>query len=129
MAGPGSVAMREKQQGITAIGFLIIATMVALIGYAALRLTPIYLEQMKIVRVLEDVKAEFDGQNASIAYIRAGIGKRLNVEMVTVLKLQDFTIKKSERGYVIRAQYENRAPYVANIYLLAVFNTSVEIVR
>jgi len=121
--------MREKQQGITAIGFLIIATMVALIGYAALRLTPIYLEQMKIVRVLEDVKAEFDGQNASIAYIRAGIGKRLNVEMVTVLKLQDFTIKKSERGYVIRAQYENRAPYVANIYLLAVFNTSVEILR
>ena len=121
--------MRGRQQGMTAIGFLIIAAMVVLIGFAALRLTPIYLEHMKIVSVLEDVKSELDGTNPSIQLIRSAIGKRLNVEMIKRLKRQDFVIKKSEMGYSVRAQYDNEAPYIYNIYLLVRFNNAVEIRR
>jgi len=121
--------MRRHQQGITAIGFIILATIIAVMGFAALKLTPVYLEHMKIVSVLNDVKEDLDGQNATAGTIRAAIGKRLNVEMVSVLKSRDFEIKKSESGYTVRAQYENGVPYLGNLYLLAKFNNSVEIVR
>lgn len=121
--------MRDRQRGITAIGFLIIAALVVAVGFAALKLAPIYLEHMKIVSVLEDVKEELDGQNASIALIRSAIGKRLNVEMINVLKKEQFTIKKSEMGYSVRAQYADETPYIANVYLLVRFNDAVEIRR
>ena len=121
--------MRNKQQGITAIGFVIIAAVVALIGFAALKLTPIYLEHMKIVSTLNDVKADLDGQNPSIQQIRYAIDKRLVIEMITKMKAKDFEIKKTETGFSVRAQYEDRTPYIANIYLVAVFNNAVEIRR
>ncbi|MGI9331235.1 MAG: DUF4845 domain-containing protein [Gammaproteobacteria bacterium] len=121
--------MRSRQQGMTAIGALIIAVLVGIVGLGALKLTPIYLEQMKILSVLEDVKGELDGQNASVALIRSAIGKRLNIEMISVLKKQDFVIKKSEMGYSVRVQYDNEAPFIGDVYLLARFNDSVEIRR
>ena len=121
--------MRNRQRGITAIGFLVLAIMVAAMGFAALRLTPIYLEHMKIVSVLNDVKADLDGTNPSIQLIKSGIGKRLNIEMVRVVKKQDFKIKKSELGYSVRVQYDTEAPYIANVWLLVRFNDAVEIRR
>ena len=68
--------MRNRQQGMTAIGMLVLAAIVFLIGYAALRLTPIYLEHMKVLQILNDVKIELDGQEASVARVRASIGNR-----------------------------------------------------
>jgi hypothetical protein len=121
--------MRNKQQGMTAIGFVIIAVIVALIGFAGLKLTPVYLEHMKIVSTLNDVKVDLDGTNPSIQEIRSSINKRLVVEMVNQVKAGDFKIKKTEAGYSVRIQYENRTPYVANLYLVAVFNNAVEIRR
>lgn len=121
--------MPRKQQGMTAIGFIILALIVALIGFAGLKLTPIYLEHMKIVSTLNDVQKDLDGQKASIQEIRSGINKRLVIEMVNIVKAKDFKIKKTEAGYDVRIQYENRTQYVANLYLVAVFNNAVEIRR
>ena len=121
--------MRDTQRGMTAIGFLIIAILVASVGFAALKLTPIYLEHMKVASVLEDVKADLDGSNPSIQYIRAAISKRLNIEMVRSIKTQDFKITKSEAGYSVRAQFDSQTPYIANIWLVVKFNKAVEIRR
>jgi hypothetical protein len=121
--------MRDRQRGITAIGFLVIAALVAVVGFGALKLMPIYLEHMKILSVLSDTKAALDGTNPSIQQIRSAIGKRLNIEMVYVLKREDFEIKKSERGYSVRARYDDEASYIANVYLLVRFNDAIEIRR
>jgi hypothetical protein len=121
--------MRDRQRGITAIGFLALAVLVVLVGFAGLQLTPIYLEHTKIMSVLQDVQNEMEGTNPSIQEIRASIGRRLNIEMVRIVKRDDFKIKKSEAGYDVRIQYENEAPYFYNIYLLVRFNDAVEIQR
>lgn len=121
--------MRKRQQGITAIGFVILAAIVAVIGFAALKLTPVYLEHMKVVSLLGDIEEELDGQNATPREIRTAIAKRINIEMINALKAQDFTIKKTENGYTVRAEYERSVPYLGNLFLLAKFNDAVEIQR
>ena len=50
--------MRQRQQGMTAIGFLVIASLVAMIGYGAIRLVPVYLTQMKITKLMNDLRDE-----------------------------------------------------------------------
>jgi hypothetical protein len=121
--------MRDKQQGITAIGLIALLVVLGLLGFGGLKLFPIYLEQMKIAGILNDVKFELDGQNPSLQVIKSSINKRLNIEMVRDMRATDFKISKSENGYLLQAKYERRAPYVANIYLVVVFDRSVEIAR
>jgi hypothetical protein len=126
---PGSGTMRERQRGITAIGFIIMAAIVGVIGFAGLKLTPIYLNQMKVASVLNDVKLNLDNQDTSVRLIRAAIDKRLNIEMIDEPALQDFEISKVEGGYKVRVNFESRVNYLGNLYLVVVFNDSVEIRR
>ena len=63
--------MRQGQQGMTAIGFLVIASLVAMIGYGAIRLVPIYLTQMKITKLMNDLKDEYDGAGPTPAKLKS----------------------------------------------------------
>jgi hypothetical protein len=47
------------------------------------------------------------------------------------LEVRDFKITKTSigGGYVVQAKYPRKAHYVANIYLLAEFDDTVEILR
>ncbi|HJP39145.1 MAG: DUF4845 domain-containing protein [Gammaproteobacteria bacterium] len=121
--------MRSRQQGMTLISLLITAAFVGVIAFAVLKVIPAYLEQIKIISMLEDVKHDLDGSGASIAQIRRAIEKRLDVEMIHGIKPGDFMIKKNAAGYSVQVMYEIREPYIANLYLLVVVDKRVEIKR
>lgn len=121
--------MHRRQEGVTAIGFLILAAFIGMFAWAFLQVVPFYLEQMKVASVLNDVKTNLDGQKASASQIRTSIGKRLNIEMIDVLHQRDFKITKSENGHKVQAKFEQRAPYIANVSLVVSFDQTVEIMR
>ena len=125
---PG-VSMRYRQRGITAIGFVLIAAIAVIIGFAILRLMPMYMEQMKIAQVLSDVKSELDGQAPNPTSISKSLKKRLDVESVSAVEAQDFAITKTEYGYELGIFYEDRTSYLGNLYLVLEFDNSVEIRR
>jgi hypothetical protein len=56
---------QQRQRGMTGIGFIIIAALVGLVGYGAVRLVPVYMTQMQIRQLLADLKTEYDGNAAS----------------------------------------------------------------
>ncbi len=119
--------MRSRQRGMTFIGFAMLAAMVGVLGFAGIKLSPAYLENMKIKRVLKDVKVEMDGRAPTPQLIRRAIDKRLNIEMVYGLKARDFEIEKGSGGYLVAARYEYPVPFVANISLVVNFDDEVEI--
>jgi hypothetical protein len=119
--------MRSRQTGMTFIGVAIIAAMVGVLGFASLKLTPFYLENFKIKRVLQDVKSRLEGQGASPQLIRSTIDKHINIEMIYDLRGRDFLIEKSEGGYRVAARYERSAPFIANLSLTVSFDDEVEI--
>ena len=121
--------MRREQQGITGIGFIIIAAFMGLFVFAALQLAPIYLEHIKVASILTDVKGELDGSQPTITSIRTAIGKRLDIESVSGINVTGFKLAKTDAGFQVSVSYESRARYIANIYLVVVFDKSVEIVR
>ncbi|MCL4780355.1 MAG: DUF4845 domain-containing protein [Gammaproteobacteria bacterium] len=121
--------MKQRQQGMTAIGFIVIASLVAMIGYGGIRLIPVYLTQMKIVKLMNDLKDEYDGAGPTPARLMTEIGKRLDIDAVDYPKRQDFVISKSDDGFLVEIDYEDQVPYVANLYLTAKFSNSVEISR
>ncbi len=121
--------MKHRQQGMTAIGFIVIATLVAMIGYGAIRLIPVYLTQMKLVKLMKDLQDEYDGAGPTPTRLMTEIGKRLDIDAVDYPKRQDFVISKTDDGFSVVIDYEDEVPYLGNLYLTAKFRNSVEISR
>ena len=121
--------MRQGQRGITFISFIIIAVFISSYAFAVLKVTPFYLEQFKITRVLTDLETSLSGNSPTLTMIRSAIGKRLDIEMVRDMNAMDFKVKKSQNGYTVGAQYERRAQYFGNLSLVVSFDKSVEIKR
>ena len=116
-----------RQRGMTAIGMLILAIIVGLLGFAVLKLVPVYLEHYKVVSVLDGVKKELDGQNPTRTDIRKSIEKRMVVESLNAIDIDDVKVTKEGSGYVVSAQYEQRRPFIANVSFVVSFEKAVEI--
>ena len=119
---------RRSQARITALGLLILATLVGVVGLAVLKLTPIYIKNMRMSTILDDVERELSGQNATPQSIRNELTRRFIVEDIR-LGNDELKITQSRGGFALRVQYEERASYIADIYLVVAFNKQVEISR
>ena len=122
--------MRDRQRGITLISLIIIVAFVASYAFAVLKVTPFYLEQIKVSRILKNTEEKFAGSRPTIAQIRDSIDKSLDIEMIRDLNTREhLKIKKAGSGYAVHAKYERRASYFGNIYLVVAFDETVEIKR
>ena len=119
---------RHSQAGITALGFLILAALVGVVGLAVMKVTPMYIKNMRMNTILADVERELSGQNATPTSIRNELARRFSVEDIN-LSTDAMKITQSKNGYSLRVQYEEKASYVADIYLLVAYDKQVEIRR
>jgi hypothetical protein len=119
---------RQSQGGMTALGFLIIAVLVGVVGLAALKITPMYIKSMRMSTIMADVERDLSGQGPTPVTIRQELSRRFSVEDIN-LDSDSLKITQSRNGFTLRINYEERAPYVADIYLLVAFDKSVEIRR
>lgn len=119
---------RRRQAGITAIGFLFLAGVFGIVGFAGLKLVPMYMQNMRLARVLDDVRQELDGRNATAGQIRTALTRRFDVEGIT-LPAESVKINQSRNGYQVGIEYENKTPYIADIWFLVTFDKQIEIRR
>lgn len=117
-----------QQRGMTTIGFLLVLAVLGLIAFGVIQLVPVYLENMKIVQLLNQTREQLNGQSPSVKDIRDALYKRAEIEDLRDIDTKkDFVVKPVPGGYTVSINYERRKPYVANISLLAEFEHSVEI--
>jgi hypothetical protein len=117
---------RNRQMGVTALGWLILLTPFAIVIYAGIRAAPVYLNYMKVVKTLEGTKSELKG-GASASNIKAAIDKHFEIDMVSYPDSRDFKITRDEGVWLVEAQYEDDAPLFANISLHFQFDKQVRI--
>jgi Tfp pilus assembly protein PilE len=118
---------RDRQRGITFIGLVILAMLVGVVGLAALKVIPMYLMNMKLSKALTDIPEQLEGKEVTPQNIRYALDKRFSVEDINNLPVDSIKITPSRNGYSVRIRYENRAPYIADVWLLVAFDKSVEI--
>lgn len=118
-----------REAGVTAIGFILLAVFVGLFAFGALRLTPVYLNYMKVAGVVDGVYEEFDGQNPTSAEIRRSISRRFDVESVSVITHRDVKVTGESGGFLVAAIYEHTSPFIGNIYFTVKFDKEVLVRR
>lgn len=121
--------MKKRQAGITTLGLVILASFVGLFAFAGIRLTPVYLNYMKVVGVVDGVRNEFDGTGASRAQIRSSISRRFDIESVSIITAKDVKVVKVDGGHEVAAMYSHKAPFIANVSFVVDFDKRVLVRR
>jgi len=107
---------------MTALGVIILVSFVGLFAFAGIRLTPIYLNYMKIAGVVSGVQKEFDGVNATRSAIRSSVARRFDIESVGMITAKDVKVTKVEGGHEVAATYSHKAPFIANVSFMVDFD-------
>jgi len=134
MQGSGRINRRlpqrlaRRQAGMTTLGLIILVAFMGLFAFAALRLTPVYLNYMKVVGVIDGVVDEFDGQNANGSALRSSISRRFDVESVSEITYRDIKVVAVDGGLRVSAVYDHTTPFLSNISFTVHFDKT-EIVR
>lgn len=115
-------SLKRRQGGMTTLGLIILVSFIGLFAFAGLRLTPIYLNYMKVVGVVTGVQEEFDGANATRASIRTSVAKRFDIESVGVITAKDIKVTKQDGGFLVAATYSHKAPFIANVSFVVDFD-------
>lgn len=121
--------MKRNEQGVTLITFLIMAVFIGLFALAIIKLIPVYLEYGRVTAILEKTKSELDGKSPTTEDIWKNLERRFDIEDVRRIQFSDIKVKREPHSYSLQAAYEARVYYIANIYLVAVFDFTVNIQR
>ena len=130
-----TLTFKEKQQtrrgqaGMTTLGLVILVAFLGLVAFAGLRLTPVYLNYMKVAGVVNGVYEEFDGTGASRSSIRSSLARRFDIDSVGVIKAKDVVVTKVDGGHEVAAVYAHKTPFIANISFVVDFDKRVLIRR
>jgi hypothetical protein len=108
------------------LGWIILMIPFAMVGYAGMRLAPVYLNYMKVARTLEQTKSEAHATD-SLALLRSGIQKHLDVESVDYPSIKEIKITRNGQSWVVNAAYDDQAPLFSNIFILVTFDKTVTI--
>jgi len=118
---------RQRQRGMTFIGLACILALLGVIGYAGLRLVPVYLNYMKVARTLDVTAAEFKSENPDPVGIRRSLERHWQIEDVSNVDAKDVEIVKDEGGMSMHVAYDDAVPYIANVSLSVHFDKTVKV--
>ena len=112
----------KRQEGMTAIGWLLVILLVFVIAMFVMKLIPIYLEGFNVGSVINGLEDDptLSGKNA--AEIRKVILRRFDVNMVTSVDSSDIYIARQGGQYVIEVEYEVRKNLIGNLDIVASFH-------
>ena len=102
-------------RGMTTLGMLILVVFIGMFAFAAIQLTPVYLNYLKVAGVVEGVKEEFDSQAPTISDIRRSIERRFSIESVAVISAKDVKVSPDSGGFVVSADYDHKVAYLGNV--------------
>ncbi len=120
--------MRQRQQGMTFVGLLCVLAMAGVIGYAGVRLTPVYLNYLKVARSMEAAAGDFKSENPDLQGMRRSLEKHWQIEDVDAVEAKDVEFNKDEAGLVsMHVAYDHAVPYISNVSLSVHFDKTVKV--
>lgn len=113
-----------KQRGMSALGMLIIAAMLATFGFVGLKVVPAYLDYFAVKKIIQDMSSSNEVRSGTVAEIRTSFDKRVSAEYTEAVKSSDLDITKEGGETVVTANWTPRIPLFFNWTLELAFTAS-----
>ena len=119
---------RHSQRGVTFLGWLILLIPVAIVVYAGIRLTPIYLNYMRVAKSLDRLaQQQQDDGTTTAASLRAALDRSFDIETIEYPTTKDIDIHRDGDHWIAIADYQDMAPLFGNLSLQVQFHKEVDL--
>lgn len=116
----------KKQRGLGIFGLLFVFGVIGFVTLIVMRCWPIYLNQMKIAKAINNVSTDLDVANAQdSSALRRPLERFWDIDDIEYLDYRKVKLVRSERGRTISYAYEARAPLFYNISIVMEFKDDV----
>jgi hypothetical protein len=113
-----------RQRNLRIARWVLLLLPFVIVGYEIARLTPVYLNYIKVARSLDAVAAEYhDGDDPES--LTRSIAKHFESESVLYPQAKDIRISRDGSQWVVEASYDDQAPLVGNVAVLVSFEKTV----
>ena len=112
----------RKQQGVTLIGFILMAALVAGGGILVFRAVPIYNEYFTLQKILKSIDVQ--NNDATPGEIRKQFDLKTSADYVYDVKSLDLSITKESGRIIISYPYTRTIPVAGNVSILFVFEAN-----
>lgn len=119
--------VKARQEGITAIGALIILVLVGFLALAVLKLFPVYMEHMSVTASMDSLKEEPGDEPLNRRKLEQLLMRRFNVNSIRNVGREHITVEPTSSGHTVAVVYERRVPFMANIDFVVSFEDQVEV--
>lgn len=120
--------MRARQTGVTFIGWIFLLIPVAIVGYAVIRLAPVYLNYMRVAKALEQTAAESKGEDQlNVVAVRKSLNKRFDIDSIEFPTVDSVNVAREGTTWVIEANYEDIVPMFGSVSLLVKFDKRAKV--
>ncbi len=117
----------NQQRGLSLIGFIFLAVVVAFVMFTAFRCVPAWTEYFSLKKVLQATANEYS-VDAQAQVIRASFDRRAQIDDLPV-KGSDIEIRKDNGRIGLAVGYQRRVPVAGNMSLLFDFEASATSTR
>lgn len=117
-------SLQSRQRGLSMVGFLFVAVVLAAVAMLAMKVVPAYIEYFSVKKILATMGRESDLRSKSNTDIRDDFARRAEVGYVTVVKPDDIAIDRHSGVPVISTDYTFRTRLVGNVSLVIDFSAS-----
>jgi hypothetical protein len=115
--------MRQRQKGITFIGWLFLLIPVGLVLYCLIRLTPVYLNYMSVSKAINQVASDHKGEEqVNPATVRAELQRHWDVDSINYPEVKDVSVTREGTQWLLEANYEDAVHLFGGISLLVHFD-------
>lgn len=116
----------SRMKGVSLAGWMVIIVLAVVLGTAAIRIIPAYMEygtiRTAINSTLADSKVGLQSENE----IRAALDRRFGVNNVAAISARDLVISKESGILYVGVDYEVREPLFGNVDVILTFKQDFE---
>lgn len=111
------VQVREKQDGLSLIGFVIVAGLMAFAALIAFKTVPAVVEFYTIKKNINAIVQSGEARGASVTDVRKAYDRRASIDETPSLRGADLDIGKEQGEVVISFSYARKVPLFGNVSL------------
>lgn len=117
--------MKNRQSGITLIGFLLLLIVLGFFVYMGMKLVPSYIEFFGVKKAMTQLAS--DGSSGDINDIRSKLAFKMNFQYVddSTIQPKDITLDRRNNASVLTISYDKRVHFIYNIDFILHFENAV----
>jgi hypothetical protein len=114
----------NKQKGVSVLGFIFIAIIVALVALLAMKIVPSVTEYFAVQRSLQRIAGDSESGTLSESEVKNSFSRYAQVEYIETVQPEDLKISREGGKAVVTVDYEKRIPLFANVSLVIAYSAS-----